>query len=318
MLFTVFELQEPSITSQDQDLIKFVDISVAAWYSKYLSSAFKLGILPIAGQNGSRFYPDKELSRGEAAAYIFNAQHARSPSSSSSSSSSSSVSSQAVSSSSSAPADTMNDVSFPFADTGTFDAKKSVNYLFSLTAPRTAVRVKASITGAYASHVICRLYLIGENGFSDEYYLGVRTADTCDINVALRPGAYQLQIQPEVANVHYAVDASVGISDGNDGFVDAPVLKRNLPKTGVLPAGDFYDWYSFSVDHEMTSIIDLVGSTDLRCIIYTPSTVDQYGFTGPECGTPYTFVPGAVYMIGIGRTNDSELAKTLTYTVKWQ
>jgi hypothetical protein len=69
MIFEVMELPAPSISESDRDVIKFVDISVAAWYTKYLYAAFAEGMLPIPGQTGSHFYPDRGLTRGEMAAY---------------------------------------------------------------------------------------------------------------------------------------------------------------------------------------------------------------------------------------------------------
>ncbi len=321
MIFTVFGLPVGDISAQDQDIIKFVDISVSAWYSKYISAAYKVGVLPINGQAGARFYPDKELSRGEAAAYIFNAMNGRAHAQeSSSSSSSSSVSSSVMSSSSSsAPTEVLKSVSFPFADSDSFSGRKSVSYLFTLTAARTMFSLNTTIYGYYPSDVSCRLYLIGEDGFSSEYYLGVQSTNSCDMNVAVGPGKYQLQIQPSVASVPYKLSAKGGTSDGNDGFIDALTMLFNRPYVATLEANDYYDWYKFSVTKEQIATVMLSSPEDMNCIIYTPASVDQYGFSGPQCGSPYTFVPGDSYIVGIGRKGTgSNVAAKLTYTIKWQ
>lgn len=316
MTFTVFGLAAPEVTSSDQDLIKFVDVSVSAWYSRYIVAAYKSGMFPITGQSGARFYPDRDLTRGEAAAYIFNAQQVlQKVTASSSSSSSATVSSSASSSQST---DVVKQVVFPFKDTDKFTGKKPISYEFKLTAPKTTVHIQADVIGFYPSDITCRFYLLGSDGFSNEYYLGVQTANSCIINVNVRPGAYHLQLQPSVADVGYTVNASVGSTDGNDGFIDALNLKANTPRTGVLEPNDLFDWYSFTVDKEMTAEVDVSGTSKLDCIIYTPASVDQYGFTGPECGKPYQFEPGDAYIVGVGRGASSDLQKTVTYTIKWQ
>src|SRR3989344_1981566 len=47
MIFEIFELPAPNITAADQEIIKFVDISVSAWYARYLFAAYHEEILPI-------------------------------------------------------------------------------------------------------------------------------------------------------------------------------------------------------------------------------------------------------------------------------
>lgn len=325
MVFTVFGLPVPDISSNDQDIIKFVDISVTAWYSKYVSAAFRIGILPVAGAGGSRFYPDQELLRGEAAAYIFNGMNVKSNSSASASSasaSSSSVSSvssvASVSSSSSSVPDTVKKVSFPFKDTDRFSAKRSTSYEFELKAAKTQVSITVQVTGYYPSDVSCRLYLMGSEGFSDEYYLGVQNENSCSLVVNARLGKYQLQLQPTVKDVPFTVQTASGATDGNDGFMEAITVKVMNPRTASLETGDLYDWYSFRATSEKMTTVDVAAQEKLVCIIYTPSEVDQYGFTGPECGKPYSFVPGEIYIIGVGRGNGVSLIKRITYTLKWQ
>lgn len=319
MITTVFKLNAPDISALDKELIKFVDISVSAWYTKYISAAFRDGILPIAGQEAARFYPDKELLRGEAAAYIYNALHAlerQELQASSSSSSSVSSTSARNSSSSSSSADASKSVTFPFNDAGKFMAKKPVGYVFTLK-EKVVVHVDVLIVGFYSSDVTCRLYLLDKDGFSYEYYLGVQTAGSCVIHAAVKPGTYQLQIQPTAADVGYSVNASVGVSDGNDGFSDAIKLTSDNARAGVLEARDLYDWYTFTPTSTGESLVDVAGTEAVSCIIYTPSTVDQFGFSGPQCGVPYKFEAGVTYVFGVGRKSGT-LEKKVTYTVRWR
>lgn len=322
MLITVFGLPVSDVSSLDRDLIKFVDVSVAAWYTKYLSAAYELKILPIGTEDGARFYPDKELLRGEAAAYIFNAQRAsgkqeQQSSSASSISSSAPASVSSSSSSSSVSNSTEKNVVFPFSDTGKFSAKKPVSYLFTLTAARTVVSVNTAITGFYPSDVTCRLYLISGDDFSSEYYLGVQNLNSCMITAAVPAGSYQLQIQPVVGDVAFTVDVKGGSGDGNDGFMEAITLKKGRAMTDMLAPNDLYDWFTFTPSSASPQTISLTASDKLTCVIYTPPTVDQYGFTGPECGKPYAYQPGETYMMGIGRIGGDKATKA-PYTLLWQ
>ncbi len=312
MLFMLFRLSAPDISQNDKDIIKFVDVSTSSWYSKYLSAAYKNGILPITGFAGTRFYPDKELLRGEAATYIFNAQRAKDlvPQSSASSVSS-------VSTSSSAASDILKTVAFPFTESGTFIAKHPAAYLFNLAAPMT-IFAQVSVSGFYPSDVSCRLYLLDGDGFSSEYYLGYQEKSMCSIRASLKAGNYQWQIQPTVENVPYTVMTKTATGDGNDGFVNAVTLKSNMPRTDVIDSGDLFDWYAFSVSADTNATIEVSSGESLSCIIYTPASVDQFGFTGPECGKAYLFQKNGSndpYVVGIGRKSGDSVHK-VPYTVK--
>lgn len=189
--------------------------------------------------------------------------------------------------------------------------------MFELKGTKTQVSVTVQTTGYYPSDVSCRLYLLGTTGFSDEYYLGVQNESTCSLVVNARPGKYQLQLQPTVADVPYTVTAKSAATDGNDGFMEALNVTDMVPRTATLDTGDLYDWYTFTMNKKTTATVDVTAQDALACIIYTPADVDQYGFTGPECGKPYEFVPGVKYTVGVGRSNGLSLIKKITYTLKW-
>ncbi|MEQ1849868.1 MAG: S-layer homology domain-containing protein [Candidatus Peribacteraceae bacterium] len=311
MIHTVFGLPVSEFTEADRGLIKFVDISVSAWYTKYISQAYKNGILPMGIETGSRFYPDKELLRGEMAAMVYNGLNALKNISSSASSASSTSSTAAIE-------DDVRTMPFPFSDNGKFNGKRSIAYVFSTKEARTMIQAEVSITGFYSSDVTCRLYRLDDSGFSSEYYLGIQKMNNCIVAAAVPAGKYQLQIQPTVSDVAYAVTTKTVTSDVNDGFMDAIWLSPTTPRTGVLEGNDIADWYSFTVTKQMKGMITTTGTSTLNCIIYTPLSVDQYGFVGPECNKEYDFQPGQSYMVGVGRIGATDLAKTVTYTVKWQ
>lgn len=311
MTFTVFGLIAPDISPLDQTIIKFADISVAAWYSKYVSAAYKNGLLPIQGIGGARFLPDKPLTRGEAAAIIFNAQAALAL-----------QKAQPVTSgqSSSKPADPaiLKHVKFPFSDTDQFQKRKPVSYTFDLT-EQTVVHITVRTNGNTDSDVSCRLYLFNEEGFSDEYYLGVQELNRCTMTVTARPGSYQLQIQPTTPEVPYFVEGKVGMSDGNDGFIEAVRIDASTSASvqGTLELSDLFDWYTFEVQTPRFGTLYLISGEKLECTIYAAGNVDLFGFTGPECGLEYLFQAGT-YVVGVGRRGASDTGKEVRYTVRWK
>jgi hypothetical protein len=329
MIMTVFDISVENVDAEAKEIVKFVDVSTSAWYTAYLYTAFTKGVLPIAGQDGARFYPDKELLRSEAAAYIFNALNvelmemrgefeARSSSSSSeaessqSSSSSSSDSTANEQSSSSARAeDTSISLSFPFDRSGKFTAKRPYAYTFDIDTPTTAyVEVDLNTSGK----VTCRLYLLSSSGFSDEYFLGHQEGNSCYIHAALNPGSYQLQLQPTVADATFTATAAVKQGDGNDGFREAERLYKRTPHTDVLDINDIQDWFSFVVTSEESMTLETTNALETECIVYAMKDVDLFGFSGPECGKSYSYPPGTYY-VAISRKIASKTSRK-TYTIQ--
>ncbi len=326
MITLMFAIQVPELTNINREVLKFVDISTSAWYTKYLSAAFMKGILPIVGQGGPRFYPDWPLLRGEAAAYIYNAlnvqleeirEEEESQSSSSVDATETSVSSVAASSqsqSSPKPQATLIETAFPFSRTGTFQEKASAAYGFTLQSAAT-IDITASIAKGGAGKISCRLYRLTEAGFSDEYYLGLEENQSCYLLVSLQPGTYQLQLTPTTPNVSYSVSAKTGVGDGNDGFSQARGIIRGNLRTEVLSANDYQDWFKFTLSRETLLTLKVVASANLRCTIYPSAAVDLFGFTGPECGTEYLY-PAGTYIVGIGHTPPRATKQTYTIQLK--
>ena len=320
MIAAVFGVPIIEFTEEDRKVLKFVDVSVSAWYTKYLSSAFKLGILPVAGQDGPRFYPDWPLLRGEAAAYIANVLAARDRGFAN-------VLSQleeqtpreppptlpVLSSSSSPPAEPLSlttfDEVFPFSKSAVFASRVSHTYRFTITGPVVAdIEAELQVTG----ETTCRLYRLGEDGFSMEYYLGYQEGSRCFILVALDPGSYQLQLQGSAMNASYTIAVREGRGDGNDGFREAKILS-SIPRTETLISNDYADWYFFKNLSERKALVELSTENGLGCLIYPMEDVDLYGFIGPECNKDYTYPPGTYY-IGVNRV--APRAAKQTYTIR--
>lgn len=322
MITNILGIEVDEIDVNARESVKFVDVSVSAWYTKYLYAAYSTGILPIAGMDSSRFYPDAELKKGEAAAMVYNAiivelnegRRSSSSSSVSSSSSSSTTTSTTTSSTSSVASsqsatETSVDVSFPFDTSGKFDDKKSYSYLFSLTDTTTGYIEVEAQTGA----VSCRLYLLKDNGFSDEYYLGHQEGSKCYLHTAMRAGNYQLQLQPTVADATFTVKASVKTGDGNDGYIQALRLLKGTPKSANLEVGDIADYYVFSVTSEQNMTLEITNALELNCVIFPMSDVDLFGFGSPECNQSYKY-PTGTYYVAVKRSIASKTSKK-TYTL---
>jgi hypothetical protein len=176
----------------------------------------------------------------------------------------------------------------------------------------TVVKLQPGQPGA----VSCRLYLMGESGFSYEYYLGFQEGETCTLKTALKPGSYQLQLQPTSPNTTFTVKAEeTTTGDGSDGFSQALSLPFDLARTGTLAPGDYQDWYTFSVSGPQSLQVSVSDSTQLTCLIYPMEDVDLFGFTGPACNQHYTFQPGT-YVVAIGRKFPSDARQTYTIIVQ--
>ncbi|MDD5041881.1 MAG: S-layer homology domain-containing protein [Candidatus Peribacteraceae bacterium] len=317
MITQVIGIPVENIGERSQQVVKFVDVSTSAWYTKYLFAAYVKGILPIAGQDTSRFYPDWPLLRGEAAAMIYNALKAdlterrQESSASSVSSASSSSSSTSRRSSSSSSAASSFDVPFPFESAGKFTARMSVTYRFSLDRA-AVVSTVAKLQSGQPGSISCRLYLMADSGFSFEYFIGFQEGSTCTLKTALKPGNYQLQLQPTSADTTFSVKAETTTTgDGNDGFGETQTLPVNLARTGTLAPGDYQDWYTFTVPATQTLQISVTDSTQLTCLIYPMEDVDLYGFSGPACGQRYEYQPGT-YVVSVGRMFPSDARQTYT------
>ena len=305
MITNIFGMPVPELSAQDRTIVKFVDVSVSAWYTKYLYASFTNGILPIAGQVGPRFFPDAPLLRGEAAAYIDNALqvHLIKQESSAAAQSSAATSVAALSAASSAKSaysdePLIKQVDFPFGDDGSFDGKRTISYRFMLKA--TTVMDTAVTTGDKSGTVSCRVFKLSDQGLSAEYYLGFQNNGACNMRLVLKAGSYQMDVQPSVPGVTFDVHTKLGQSDGNDGFSEAKLLVPGIPRSAVLEIDDYADWYTFKVTKSAEMTVVLSTSRRMDAFLYPMEDVDLFGFAGPEINKPYLF-PTGTYYVGVRR-----------------
>jgi hypothetical protein len=288
-----------------------MDVPVDAWFQPYVAASLDAKIIPIAGFDATRFYPDWAVLRGEAAALIWNAQHPESASSEMASSSSvTSVTSRSRTSQSSSEGQTATQVDFPFNDDGKFASKSPKLYDFSFTTNHT---IDIDVTFDTEGSVQCRLFKLIEDGISYEYYLGHISGDTCHLRVALGAGAYQLEVIPDRANVSYTVVTNNVSGDGNDGFVEASLLLLNKSRGSQLAVADVADWYKFTVTEKTTLTLTTYGD-GVTCLIYPLADVDIFGFAGPKCGEAYEYPKGS-YIVGVTRAINQD--KALTYSIEY-
>ncbi len=318
MIMTVFELPLETMTDDNREIVNFGDVSLAAWYTQYLLTAYNLQILPIPGQEGGRFYPDRSLLRGEAAAMIYNALRvdfeAQKGESSVSSAASTGVSSHASEGTEEEEeeGDNIVEASFPFVREGKFRKKDPTSYRFDVVTSQT-VNVVASLQPGQSGQISCRLYLLGSSGFSDQYFLGYQEGGSCYLRSTISPGTYQLQLQPTVAETTFSASVQTGTGDGNDGFREARLIFLNAERTDKLTASDFEDWYTFSLLSQQRMTVILSNAAEIRCIVYAMSDVNLASFEGPQCNQVYDFPPGTYY-IAIGRKAPKNAQQS--YTLK--
>lgn len=329
MIQEVFGLTVDEISESDREIVQFVDISVAAWYTKYLVNAYEVGILPIAGQDPSRFYPDAPLKRGEATAMIYNGLYAQlqeireeAEQEEEEEAEEEGVSSSAASSDGREEESEQNDepevnnilnTTFPMDLSGKFNDKDPFVYRFDID-QSTVVSTEVSLQSGQPGDVSCILYLLNESGFSSEFYIGVQSDGKCSLLTTLTPGPYQLQIQPTDANTTYRVESEEVSGDGNDGYSEAKQLYIGAPRTETLPQGNLQNWYTFRINNPngIRLKLDLTNSTNVGCVIYAMDDVDLYGFSGPECGQYYTYPEGTYY---VAVTRKLKHGTQQTYTI---
>lgn len=318
MLYKVFGFGVLTGSDASAALDDFTDVQAGAWYMTYVSSSYKNGLLPIAGYNGTRFYPEASLLRGEAAAYIWRAMNITgdfmndaSSSSVSSGSSSSNVRTRSSASSSESTDVSTTSVAFPFSDSGDVNAIRTFVYAFDVS-ESVSMQIDATLGTSMERGISCRLYLLGENGLSEQYYLGYEDASSCHLRVTVPVGTYQLEVRPGDPQGTYSVTTKVVTGDGNDGFSQALRLESGSSKGGQLAVGDIADWYSFTLSQRGTHTVQAFGD-HLSCLIFPLDNVNLFGFTTPSCGEAYEY-PDGTYIVRVQREDAVE--KKLDYSVR--
>ncbi len=312
MIHTVLGLNI-NATASTGPLKAYSDVSFSAWYTPYMTSAFVHKVLPVAGQTGNLFMPEAALSRGEAAAYVFNGLGLTLRGYTVSSSSSSSTETERSSSSSSArttassksteSAPILLDVDFPFSDDGMFKGKTSKVYKFT---QKTAVVAEITVDVSVNESAMCRLYkLEAETSFALEYYVGQVVNNHCWMRVALAPANYQLEVVPGTKDGNYKLSTKKVTGDGNDGFSQAAKLLKGSPKTGYLESEDYGEFYTFTLTKTEKLTVVVSEADNTTCLIFPMADVDLFGFSGPVCNEEYE-LPKGKYVVGVTRRDQRQ------------
>ncbi|MDB4977884.1 MAG: N-acetylmuramoyl-L-alanine amidase [Candidatus Peribacteria bacterium] len=331
-----FDLSLDSIKNYQPPVLH--DVSATDWFANYVYFGYLRHILPIDGWTGDTLSPNSPLSRGEAAALIYNALSVKNllttPAVGASSSSLVALTEEKRQADMQQKRDEeikkaderakevrMKTVNIPFSDSETFIKKKPYSYNFTVKQTAT-IEVVATLASAGTGSMSARLYYLADTGISSEYYLSFTEKDSAYLRVTLKPGKYQIDLQPVGAdNSTYSVSAKLTASDSNDGFSVARNIDATKLKTDVLEPNDLADYFSFSVtglakdELGKTMTVDAVSQGDAKCLIYGLDNVDYYGETFPECGKSYLY-PAGNYIIAVMRGPKASRAEKLTYTVK--
>lgn len=305
MLLTVLDFPIRDYSEEDRSAIGYPDVSLSAWYTKFLAAAFRNGILPVAGQSPDAFGPEAPLSRAEAAAYIDSALRAEPMMQSSSvassaateQSSSSAVTTRSQRSASSQAGPITKNVSFPFESDMLWQSTGLTIYRFPVSAPTVAKF--DLLTDPDHAPKSCTLYKLGADSLPSEYYLGSVSGNRCLLRVAMTAGDYQLEVRGP-SGKQYGLDATVTKGDGNDGYSEAKTLALQATRVGQLEADDQADYYKFTVVSQTSLLLELSNSAETRCSVVPGADVDLFGFSSPVCGEAFTYTAGS-YTVVIDR-----------------
>lgn len=307
ILLNALGFSTPELTLEDQVGIDFKNVNVKSWYARYLFRSMEFNLVPEELIKDNDFKPDGAVTRAQAAEMIFRAlsipmnERAESDEEQSSSKSSEEITPTGA---------TL--VPFPIDRTGMTGERGSAAFAFDLETPGTILVEAANLTSASAG-IDCILYLLGESGFSSEFFVGYKEDGACMIRASLRAGRYQVEVRSRSEGAEYSLKAGSSQGDGNDGFIEATALLVSSPRSGSLASGDYEDWFRFRVDAKKTHRVMLDSSSDLSCGIYPSEGVDLFGFQGPICGESYEYPPGTYY---ISVKKKSDATGVQTYSVE--
>ena len=305
LLLNSLGFSTPDLSHENQVGIDFKNVNVKSWYAKYLFRAMEFELVPAELMENNDLRPDGAVTRAEAAEMIHRALKisldARVRTDAGSSSSTASVTPTGA---------TL--IPFPIHETGKTGERGSTAFAFDLDSGGTILAEANNITSE-STGIDCFLYLLGESGFSNEFFVGYKEGGLCSIRAALRAGRYQVEVRTRSEGADYSLDVITSEGDGNDGFIEAVALSPTSPKNGSLSPQDFEDWYRFRVDSKATHRLMLSSGSDLSCSVYPAEDVDLFGFEGPSCGESYEFAPGTYY---VSVKKKTEAAGTQGYSVE--
>jgi hypothetical protein len=327
----------PTLTQEDRLSLDFLSVTHSSWYAPYLHRALALDLIPTALTAGNEFDPSSPLLRGEAAEILYRAlntedllpedQDVDDTEDTEDTTDDDTVdeTDDTTDDQTDDATDTTDDqtdvgetptgatlVTFPIHRTGQTGERGATAYAFDLSEPGTVLVESTNLTSA-STGISCYLYLLGDSGFSSEFFVGYQENGSCYIRAALRAGRYQVEVRSVSEGAEYSLDATPSTGDGNDGFTEAIALRVGSPRTSSLIANDYEDWYRFRVGSNETHRVKLSSSDSLPCSIYPSEDVDLFGFQGPQCGDSYDYPPGTYY-ISIKKTPPA--AGSQSYTIE--
>lgn len=314
----VLEVLDFPLATGAADLFKkYTDVFPDDWYVYYFATAFELGMIDSESEN--RIMPSENINRGEAAFIIYRALGLSEDEETGKETEENQDSGNAdpgiektmpVTYVNVAETVEITKEDFKIESDGQFIKRQPDVYTFKFNRS-TTVKILAELK--QAGTMTCRLYRVGELGFSDQYNLGLQQENDCRILTTVTAGSYTLQLQGSVSDGKYILIAENAVSDGNDGFSQAKNIRRGSTLSGVLEETDLEDWYTFKVTSAPLNMTVQTEGTDVGCLVYAMNDVDMFGFSGPVCNRSYEFPPGTYY-ISVRKT--ANLDKTNNYRVQ--
>ncbi len=305
MVLRVLGFTVPELSQEDRLSLDLLGVTHSSWYAPYLHRAITLQLVPEDLMKNNEFIPDKELLRGEAAEMIYRALSTNDLLPSEDVPQEDSMSGEITPTGATL-------VAFPLHRTGATGARGAASFAFDLDAAGTILVESANLSNAGGS-ISCYLYLLGESGFSSEFFIGYEEGNACFIRAALRVGRYQLEVRTPNEGEEFSLDAEPSSGDGNDGFVEATSLRVGYPRAGALPAHDYEDWFRFTMIEAADRKVDLSSSAHLSCTVFPGADVDLFGEEGPACDSTYSYPPGTYY-VSVKRSPPA--GNSLSYTIE--
>ena len=308
MILSSLNFTVPPLTQEDRLSLDLLGVTHSSWYAPYLHRALTLNLVPAELTANNRFDPGGPIMRKFAAELIWRAlntedtifdddEEPEKPE----------ISQEPEMTPTGA---TVTD--FPLHRTGQTGERGAAAYAFDLDTDGTvlveAVNLTSELTG-----IQCFLYLLGESGFTFEFFIGYQEGGACYIRGALRAGRYQVEVRSRSEGAEYSLDVPTSEGDGNDGFVEAVVLRVGAPRSNTLQANDYEDWFTFRVAAVEMHRVKLTDVDNLTCTIYPADNVELSGFSSPICNESFEYQPGTYY-ISIQRSPPA--AESQSYTVE--
>jgi hypothetical protein len=337
----------PYLTHKEQVGIDFKYVNVKSWYAPHLLLGTKLNYMPTELLKDNEFRPDAPVTRGVAAAMLNRAMNADLSilenltfDEEEEEEGDDEEDEEDTGDDEEDEEDTGDDegdedddeeeegddeevtptgatlVDFPLHRTGKTGERGAAAYAFTLDEPGTVLLEAMNLTSA-STGIDCFLYLLGESGFSYEFFLGHKEGGSCYIRASLRAGSYQVEVRSRSEGADYSLDVTPAEGDGNDGFIEATALTLGNPRSGILLANDYEDWFRVRNGRKEPHRVHISSSSNLNCTLFPADDVDLSSFAMPKCNETSEFDTGTWY-ISIQREEGTDAAERKTYSIEWR